>query len=217
MQYTQTALDRRTGDIETIAIGDWVTVTELGERYGVGRITVRTILQEMGLLQSEGIHGRCRLTREAVAQGLGKRHDKPKNGGYPFDVISPAGQALIADKWQEAVDGLEARRLMVPEVTEAKAAITGYMQHRECHKLTEMTPQMQVSWLLDHFEGIKVEQIALVIGVTRQLVERYAKTRKTQRDYFARSKASTIPLPRPSAVIVPGGREWDRAAEKFAA
>jgi ribosomal protein S25 len=57
MNYTAETLDRATGELKEVSLGNWITVTELGERYGVGPKQVRTILHHMGLLQSEDRHG----------------------------------------------------------------------------------------------------------------------------------------------------------------
>jgi hypothetical protein len=160
MQYSQTVIDRSTGELVPVDMGEWITVTELGKVYGVGPHKVRAVLQRMGLLQSEGRHGRLRLTPQAAAQGLGKRHDKPKNSKYPFDVISPAGQAFAADNWQETVEALEGDERDDPRLLEAKAALTSYALQRSSHRLSDMTTQMRVSWLLDHFDGLTNEQIA---------------------------------------------------------
>ena len=100
MLYTQEALDRTTGHLVQVSLGDWITVTELGQRYGVSPRQARAILHHMGLLQPE--RGRYRLPRQAVEKGLGLRHDRPRSG-HPFDVISPLGQQLIAEVWAETV------------------------------------------------------------------------------------------------------------------
>jgi ribosomal protein S25 len=57
MNYTAETLDRTTGELKEVSLDNWITVTELGERYGVGPKQVRTILHHMGLLQSEDRHG----------------------------------------------------------------------------------------------------------------------------------------------------------------
>ena len=36
MIYTREELDRSSGRLVDFSIGDWITVTELGRRYGVG-------------------------------------------------------------------------------------------------------------------------------------------------------------------------------------
>lgn len=202
MQYTQHLIDRRSGDFVSVDMGEWITVTELGERYGVGRNKVRAVLHRMGLLQSEGKWRRLRLTPEAVAQGLGKRHDKPKNGKYPFDVISPAGQAFIADNWREATSRLEADTREDPKMNEAKDALTAYALHRSFHRLSEMTPQMRVCWLIERFPMLTFEQVAAVVGVTHQLVSRYAETRRKQLDYLTRRKAANGALEPPPAGLI---------------
>jgi len=47
MHYTAEVLDRATGDLKEVSLGEWITVTELGELYGVGRRKVRSILHHM--------------------------------------------------------------------------------------------------------------------------------------------------------------------------
>jgi hypothetical protein len=128
MHYTAEVLDRATGDLNEVSLGDWITVTELGERYGVGSKKVRSILHHIGLLQSEGQHGRYRLTPRAVEQGLGKRIDRSRKSKWPFDVISPEGQRLIAMAWDEAVADLERERLNDPIVHAADVALQSFKE-----------------------------------------------------------------------------------------
>lgn len=202
MRYTQTALDRSTGDLVPVDMGEWLTVTELGEHYGVGRNKIRSILQQMGLVKPEGQHGRLRLTPEAVRRGLGKRHDKPKSGKYPFDVLSPAGQALIASRWQETIAALDASAQHDPLLREARSALSDYVAERRHHRLSEMEPQMQICWLLDHFRDLTGEHISKIVGVTHQLVSRYADRRAKQLDYFRRRKASDGLVSRPEGDLI---------------
>ncbi|MBM1172152.1 hypothetical protein [Microvirga arabica] len=186
MHYTTEVLDRSTGDLKEVSLGNWITVTELGERYGVGNKKVRSILHHMGLLQSEGKHGRYRLTANAVEQGLGIRHDKPKKSKYPFDVIGPEGQRLIALAWDEAVTDLERERLNDPQARSADAAL----QEFQALLPSPMTTQEEVCWLTSRFPDLTYQQIADLLGVQRPLVSRYANLQKKQIAFRASQKVS---------------------------
>jgi hypothetical protein len=142
--------------------------------------------QPMGLLQSEGQHGRYRLTPRAVEQGLGKRIDKSRNSKWPFDVISPEGQRLIAMAWDETVTDLERERLSDPIVHTADAVL----QRFKLQRASVLETQQEVCWLLDHFDGLTFQQITDLLGVQRPLVSRYANLRKEQREFHSRRIAS---------------------------
>jgi hypothetical protein len=106
--YTEEVFNRSTGELETISLGHWVTVTELGELHGVGRLQVRSILRQLDFLGVEGggRYQRHRITRWAVDRGYGKRIECSARVMRPFDVISPAGRAWIDERWsatEEAV------------------------------------------------------------------------------------------------------------------
>jgi hypothetical protein len=188
MNYTTETLDRTTGEFKEVSLGNWITVTELGERYGVGPKQVRTILHHMGLLQSEDRHGWYRLTPHAVAQGLGKRIDKPRSG-FPFDVISPLGQLLIAQVWDETVADLEQERCGDLQIEEAQAALAAF----KIQRLRPLTTQEEVCWMKDHYPNMRHDQIARVLEVSPPLVTRYAGQRREQRDFIARQKVKALP------------------------
>jgi hypothetical protein len=186
MHYTAEILDRATGNLKEVSLGEWITVTELGKQYGLGSKKVRSILHHMGLLQSEGQHGRYRLTPRAIEQGLGKRIDKSRNSKWPFDVISPEGQRLIAMAWDETVTDLERERLSDPIVHTADAVL----QRFKLQRASVLETQQEVCWLLDHFDDLTFQQIADLLGVERPLVSRYANRRKEQREFHSRRMAS---------------------------
>jgi predicted XRE-type DNA-binding protein len=176
MQYERQHLDRSTGQlIDTRE--EWLMVTEIGERYGVGSRRTRAILHHMGLLQREG--GRYRLTEQAVKKDLGFRHDKTKSG-RPFDVISPKGQALIAEVWDSTVADFEADLARNSSATEAREALDKY----KANTLGPMTTQMEVCWLLDHFRRLSHDDIAELLGITQPLVSRYATTQTKHRAFY---------------------------------
>jgi hypothetical protein len=182
MQYTsRPTLDRATGEMHSIPLGNWITVTELGKRYGVGPKTTRLILHHIGLLQVEG--GRYRLSPEAVSQGLGIRHERSKRVRFAFDVLSPKCQDLIDGIWQSAAGEVEQEKRKSPLAVRAAQALSAFNADRR----SEMTTQMQVRWLCEHFAGMTEREMALVIGVTQPLVHRYAKQRQAQVDYKRRS------------------------------
>jgi len=99
VEYVSSSLNRETGDIDTISLGNWITVTELGAMYGVGPKRARQVLYHMGLLQPEttGRHTKYHLSENAVLEGYGSRNISRigKRAGTVFDVISPLGQALL--------------------------------------------------------------------------------------------------------------------------
>jgi hypothetical protein len=184
MQYTTEAINRTTGDLRIVDLGNWVTVTELGQHYGVGPQKIRSILYHLGMLTPEG--GRFRLTPKAVQQGFGKRHDRPKKHKYPFDVISPLGQKVIAESWGWVVTDLKKEKQSKPHLQEAAEALAAFKKGRR----SEMTTQMAVCWMRDHFPKLQQDEIATLLDVAPSLVNRYAKTQAKQRDFHQRSKAA---------------------------
>ncbi|MGN6489080.1 MAG: hypothetical protein ACTHLT_14860 [Devosia sp.] len=103
MEYFDEIFDRRTGELIKVSVGEWTTVTELGELHGVGRMRVRTILREMGVLQIEGAarHQRHRLAPWVVQRGWGKRIEK--KGTVPFDVVGPELRAWVAEPFRSVM------------------------------------------------------------------------------------------------------------------
>jgi len=180
MLYTREILDRTTGHLVTVPIGDWITVTELGERYGLGRKKIRAILHHMGLLQPE--RGHYRLPHWAVERGLGNRIERSKSR-HPFDVISPLGQQLIAEAWEATVADYDASCRAEAGVDAARAALDAFKARRQ----SPMTTQEEVCWLLD-YRDLPYETIATVLEVDRALVSRYAKRRANDEGYWKRWK-----------------------------
>jgi hypothetical protein len=168
MEYVTEQLDRQTGDLVLHSLGDWITVTELGEKMGVGARRVRAVLHHMGILRPEGPHRRFRLCPEAVAMGYGKRHDRPKKGRYPFDVISPAGQAVIEAAWADTVADYEADIRGEKIVSEARDALDRF----EAMRGQSLTTREAVSWLRYHCPMMSNRQISRALDVSEQLVGR---------------------------------------------
>jgi len=186
MQYvSRPTLDRATGDMVSQPLGEWITVTELGALYGAGPKRVRFVLHHIGLLQQE--KGRFRLTPQAVKDGLGKRIEKGPRVKFPFDVLSPAGQAMVAGKWREACEELATLHDESRDISRASAALREFTERRK----SQMETQMQVCWLLDHFPDLSQREIAEVVEVAQPLVARYTAKRREQLDFSQRRKAPT--------------------------
>lgn len=183
MLYFQETLDRQTGLLATNTIGEYVTVTELGDKYQVGPKRVRTILHHMGVLAAEG--RRFRLPRAFVERGFGIRHDKPRSG-HPFDVLSPKCQALIAEEWDDTVADLDNEATQA--MRHAKAALDSFRRARR----RELTTQEAVCWLNDHYPRLLHRQIADILGVTAQFVSKFTKLRGKQISIARKAQARIV-------------------------
>jgi hypothetical protein len=184
MLYTAELLDRSTGDLRIVDLGNWITVTEFGQRYGIGPKKVRSVLHHLGMLQTEG--KRLRLTPKAVALGYGRRHDFPQKQKYPFDVISPLGQKVIAQNLGWVMEDMDQDKRSKPQLQVASQALESFKVQR----LREMTTQMEVCWMRDHFPELTQDEIAGLIDAPQSLVNRYATTEARQRDFHQRRKAA---------------------------
>lgn len=175
MEYTQELLDRKTGELATISLGDWITLTELGELYGVGRRQVRSVLRAMDFLHVEGAssHQRHRLSNWVVDRGWGRRIER--KGTIPFDVIGPDARSWIAERWSATVAALEAAKSA--PVLDAQAALDAFRTERnafrQAHCREEMDVAEQISWLAYHYPKLTQIEIASIVSVTQQLVGRY--------------------------------------------
>jgi hypothetical protein len=176
MQYVQEVLDRQTGALVLEPIGEWLTVSELGGKFGASPKRTRAVLHHIGLLTSEGKHGRYRLARFAVERGYGIRHDRPKKSKWPFDAISPLGQRLVAEAWVEATEDLKRELEENPSSMAAKAALARFERDRG----RPQTTQEAVCWLRDH-TSISQREMSKVLEVSEQLVGRYARIQQQQR------------------------------------
>jgi len=174
MEYQQEHLDRTSGSLEHISIGEWITVTELGANHGVGPKKTRAILHHIGVLAHEG--RRYRLPWNLVTAGIGLRHDRPKSG-YPFDVISPKGQGMIASAWSGAADDYQHEGQQQPLVVRVRADLDAF---KACRRDTLDTRQ-EVVWVLDHFPDVLHQTAAMALEISPALVSRYATSRSTGR------------------------------------
>lgn len=173
MHYVTEALDRATGELVTTSLGDWLTVTEVGRLHGAGPRRTRQILVHMGFLAPEG--RRHRLPLDHVAKGWGKRLVR-KATGQPFDTISPEGQRLIAAAWADTVADLEAEERGEPEIEQAASELEAFVEDRA----EGLDTDGRVRWLVDHFPDLDPRQLAHIVGISRQLVERYKARRSAQ-------------------------------------
>ena len=178
MEYIDTVLDRKTGELITVGTGDWITVTELGDRHSVSRVKIRAILRKMDFLYVAGgsAHNRHRLMPWVIAQGLGKHIPAKRKGQYPFDVIGPEGQAWIAERWSDTITAIQAEEGKTG-VADAREALRVFKDDRGRHNLNV---QGSVLWLIDHHPDLTHTEVAAILGVTQQLVSRYASLRSKQ-------------------------------------
>lgn len=185
MEYHQEVLNRATGQIETRSLGEWITVTELGRRHGVGPRKVRAILHHMGVLGREGRS--YRLPRDLVESGIGRRHDRPKSG-HSFDVISPEGRRLIDSMWSETVEDYEADCRKNSSVQPIRDALAAFKSTRT----DELGTAGEVRWIEDHFPGTLHKTIAEVLEVSPALVTRHTKQRAAQIEHCKRMRGRDL-------------------------
>lgn len=179
-----------TGEITEVDLGRSLTIKDYLASMGVADRYGRDILHEMGLLHSED--GRLRLQPEHVTAGLGQRLMK-KGGKYPFDALSPTGQAWVEQRWDDAKALVDARKAAVsPLAQEASQALAAYQDWRCEWDNEPMTVQMEVCWLLDHFPGLTIAEMASILSATQAIAKRWSAKRTQQRRDWAKLKASTV-------------------------
>lgn len=181
MEYFEEVLDRRSGELVTVSQGEWITVSELGELYGVGRREVRTILRKMGVLDVEdsATHGRHRLAKWITEEGWGRRIER--KGKIPFDVIGPKLREWIALRWDTTLQLLQ-QEASKPSLR-ARSELAAFTSSRLTGKLSV---QEGVSWLADHFPELTQSEMAMVLDVTQQLVSKFLVIRKASRSEMTR-------------------------------
>lgn len=177
MIFSQEVLDRKTGELVSVDQGDWITIAELGQFFGLGRRQTTTILRHLDFLQIEGggRNSRHRIADWVEAKGWGKRLHR-KTDKFPFDVIAPPAVEWIRERWPNAVAAIERETFSGP-VVEAKAALADFQA--ACGR-KEMTVQMMVYWLVDFFPDLTQQQMAGVLDVSQQVVSRFMAARSAQ-------------------------------------
>ncbi|MDX0701996.1 hypothetical protein GOD03_17310 [Sinorhizobium medicae] len=201
MEYTQQILDRTTGELVVVSIGEWMTITELGNLHGIGSRKFRTVLRRLDFLQLEyvGKTWRHRLAPWVTEREWGKRLQRPTKGGYiPFDVIGPDAQQWIRQRLAEVMAEMEAE--VSPEIELAGAALNDFRTSRNDYraKLTdgrEMSVEEMVLWLSDHFPNLSQPDVATLLNVSQQLVSVYQEKRwKSLQLAKARRKSRLGPI-----------------------
>lgn len=174
MEYFDEVLDRKTGELTKVSMGDWITLTELGSLYGVGKREVRTVLRKLGVVEVEGAatHQRHRLAAWVVQRGWGKRIERRNK--KPFDVVGPDLRVWIEERWVQAVEDI-ASEATAPSL-QARAALADFNARRS----TALTTQQSIHWLADWFPHLTQTEMGMVLEVTQQLVGKYLNIRSKQ-------------------------------------
>lgn len=191
MLYSEEVLDRRTGELVTISKGEWITVTELGELYGIGPRKVRSVLRKMEFLGIEGTsdHARHRIQGWAVDRGLGRRITAKASARYPFDVISPEGREWIEVRWSSALAAVEE----AASGTRIEAARAALEEFQETCRLHQMPVHQAVSWLTHHFPDLSHSEVGSILDVSQQIVSRYVAERIKERRAKLKLRAAMVP------------------------
>lgn len=202
MEYFTEVIDRRTGELVSLSQGNWITVSELGEAYGVGKKEVRQVLVKMEFLQPEGTrdHTRYRLAHWAVDAGFGRRIER--KGKVPFDTISPLGQDWIAAHWDAVKASIEDAK--TEEVRTAEAALNRFIEERDSFRdavgREKMTTKEMIYWLVFHFPSLTQSEISQVVHVSQPLVSKILKKRDEDiRQLRDKQKEPLKDLPRGTA------------------
>jgi hypothetical protein len=177
MHYTDEIIDRMTGELVSVSKGNWITIAELAELFGVGRRQASTILREMDFLVvvGSGKNSRHQIAPWVSARGWGQTNRRMTDK-YPFDVISPEAVQWISERWSKAAAAVRERTHDGP-VAEAASALEDFKTTRDRNG---MSVEGQARWLIDHFPHLTHQQISDVLSVTRQVIDRYMKVRQRQ-------------------------------------
>lgn len=189
MIYTNEIIDRKTGELISVSAGDWMTIRELAELLSCGHRQTIVILREMGFLQIEGDgqNSRHRIADWVNAQGWGKRLHR-KADKFPFDVVNTNAVYWVIDRWDKAKTDYH-------EATYTAEAITAQQvlhEYQAARGRSDMSVQMQVCWLVDHFPDLTQKMIAGVVHVTQQLVSKFLKIRSADITKAQQLKANTF-------------------------
>ncbi len=187
MEYFSEVLDRSSGELQTVSMGDWVPVTEFGASHGLCPRKTRTVLRQLGVLQVEGAanHVRHRLAPWVVERRWGKRIEPKRKGAIPFDVLGPDLQSWIVKRLEGAIKVLEDHR--TAKARHALAALDTYKADSGRYDLS--VPQC-MAWLAFHFPDLTQDDVASILDVSRQLVSKYQRIRDARLRALAERKAA---------------------------
>jgi hypothetical protein len=185
MEYTREILDRSSGELVTVSMGEWRTITEVAEVHGIGPRKFRAVLQRLDFVQLEykDNEWRHRLSPWVLERGWGQRLKRSRGTHQtPFDVISPDGQDWIALKVEAAIAELEAE--VSPEMEAAGLALENFRKARNEYRAQfadrkNMPVDEMVAWLSDFFPRLSHQEIASILYVSRQLVSRLLRRRSS--------------------------------------
>lgn len=188
MRYTDEVLDRMTGELVSVNKGHWITIAELAKLFGVGRRQASTILREMGFLQIEGSgkNSRHRICPWVSERGWGLTNRR-KTDKFPFDVIGPEAVQWIAERWAETDAAVKERTKDGP-VAQAAAALEAFKTSRERQ---DLNVEGETRWLSYHFPLLSHQQIADILSVSRQLIDRYVERSQKQVERWRKWQTSS--------------------------
>ncbi len=170
-------LNRETGELVMVSLGQWVTMRELSEIFETPRRRFTAILAEMEFVQLEGgsTNSRYRVTPEVVRRGFAKRVTSSVTG-MPFDTVSPSGVRFICENWTAAETAIS-DKAKGGIVGEARGALEDFMHTRR----SDLNTVQQVHWLADHYPHITAAEVGRVLDVSQQYAGRCLKKRDSQR------------------------------------
>ena len=176
MKYNRKITDLDTGEIISISLGEHRTITETADHLKVSRKSLTEVLLKMEICRREydEVAGktRIRLHPDAVESGLGYRIMGPHG---PFDVTTPLCLEVIKDELKKHL-----KSKCPTKWHPVFNALHDFETWRAKEKMSELTPQMKVCWIVDQFGDVPPETIAKGIGVANSLVYRYLSYRKKQ-------------------------------------
>ncbi len=167
MEYFKEIIDRSTGEVTRISLGDWITSSELGKRFGAGPKQTRAVLIEMGFMfvAIGEQKNRTRIMPWVEKKSWG-RLIKPKNG-FEFDVINEDAQRWIAQRWVKAQSSINE---LPKDALIAKEGLELFIRDRD--NPDDMDTRGQVKWLMDHFPLLMHVDIAKIVRVSKQRVSK---------------------------------------------
>lgn len=186
MEYIQEVFDRSTGTLTKISMGDWITISELGQLKELGARQIRAVLRQMNFLiiGGTGKNTRHRVANWVMERGWAKRIER--KGCYPFDVIGPAARTWIDDHW-------DAAKLSVfdqsPSVTEAAASLQQFTSRRMSKT---MSVQECVCWLCDFYPELTQGEKAQILSVSQPLINRFEGVREHHINRMKLLKSSLV-------------------------